>query len=158
MQQRAFTLIEVLLVTAIVVIVTATAWGLSASDRSFAVTSATTIFDAELAHAQTLAANGADITLDFAPAVSGSGVVLTLSPQPVDVPPVTLAADVSETSLGSPPFAIAVDAYGHAVSPQPCPAPGGYTLTFIAGGASAVRVLPCPAVAAGTPQTPAPVP
>lgn len=158
MKQQGFTLIETLLVTAIVVIVSAAAWGLTASDRSFAVGSAVTLFDAELAHAQALAADGSPIALNFAPAVSRAGVMLTLSAQPADVPPVTLSADLSEATLGAPPFSIAVDAYGHAVAPLPCPAAGGFALRFVAGAVSATRFLPCPAAAAGSPQTPAPMP
>jgi hypothetical protein len=127
-----------------------TAASLSFGNRAFETRSAATIFDAQLAHARTIAsAAGGTATLNFAITPSGTGVVVSITP--ADAPPETLRADVSESTLGKPPFAITVDAYGHAVAPQPCPS-GGYTLTFSAGPASEDRVLPCPATAAGSPE------
>ena len=149
--QRGTTLIEMLLVVAIVAMVSAVAF-LSSGNRLFETRSAATIFDALFAHARAVAAtNGGTATLTFAPAPSGSGAVVSLVPL-VDVPPQTLRADVSEAALGRPPFSISVDAYGHATAPGPCPAAGGYSLTFKAGAASEVRLLPCPVSAAGSPE------
>jgi len=147
--QRGTSLIEVLLTVAIVAMLWALA-SLSFANRPFETRSAATIFDAQLAHAIALASSaGGTATLNFAIAPTGSGTVLSLAPP--DGPAETLRADVSEAVLGKPPFAITVDAYGHAVAPQPCP-PGGYALTFSAGPASESRLLPCPASAAGPPE------
>ena len=157
--QRGTTLIEVLLVAAIVVIVSAIAWGFTSGDREFATQSAATIFDAQLAHARALAAtSGGAVTLVFTPASPGPGVVLSLAPDSDGVPPETLRADLSEPTLGQPPFSLAIDAAGHATASQPCPPAGGYTLNFLAGAASASRFLPCPVVAAGPPEPPGTVP
>jgi len=135
------------------------AWGFSSGDRAFAAQSAATIFDAELAHARALAAtSGGTVTLAFTPASPGPGVVLSLAPETDGAPPETLRADVSEAALGGPPLSISVDSYGHATGPQPCPAPGGYTLTFSAGPGVQTRFLPCPVVAAGPPEPPGTVP
>jgi len=159
MSERGFTLIETLVAVAIVMLLSLIAWGFSSGDRALAAQSAATIFDAELAHARALAAtSGEAVTLVFTPASPDPGVVLAFSPAPVDVPPETLRADVSEASLGQPPFAISVDPYGHATGPQPCPAAGGFTLTFSAGPGVQTRFLPCPAVAAGPPEPPGTVP
>ena len=126
---------------------------LSLSSRLFETRSSATVLDELLAHARTLAeTNGGVATLSFSPTTSGSGAVVTLSPP--DVPPETLHADVSEPALGQPPFSISIDAYGHALAPQPCPAAGGFTLTLAAGPASERRFLPCPVEAAGSPEPP----
>lgn len=157
--QRGTTLIEVLIVVAVIVIVSAIAWGVSSGDRAFAAQSAATIFDAQLAHARAIAASsGSAATLVFTPASPGPGAVISLAPDPDGVPAETLRADVSEASLGSPPFSLAIDAVGHATASQPCPAAGGYTLNFSAGPASASRFLPCPVVVAGPPEPPGTVP
>lgn len=149
--QRGTTLVEVLLVAAILAMISAIAFFGSGS-RVFETRSAATIFDAQLAHAQAIAAtSGGTATLAFAPAPSGSGTVVALSP-PADVPPQTLRADVSGPALGKPPFTISVDPYGHATAPAPCPPAGGFALTFAAGPASETRFLPCPVVAAGSPE------
>ena len=157
--QRGTTLIEVLLVTAIVVVVSAIAWGFTSGDRAFATQSAATIFDARLAHARAIAAtSGGAATLVFTPASPGPGAVVSLAPESDGVPPETLRADVSEASLGPPPFSLAIDAAGHATASQPCPPAGGYTLNFAAGAASESRFLPCPVVVAGPPESPGTVP
>jgi|GEM_PF-5016188 len=140
-----------LLVVAIIAMVSAVAF-LSSGGRFFETRSAATIFDAQFAHARAIAATaGGTATLTFAPAPGGSGTLVSLAP-PADVPPEPLRADVSEAALGRPPFSISVDAYGHATAPSPCPAAGGYALTFTAGPASEVRVVPCPVTAAGSPE------
>jgi hypothetical protein len=140
-----------LLVAAIVVMVSAVAF-LSSGARFFETRSAATIFDAQFAHARVIAATaGGTATLTFAPAPGGSGTLVSLAP-PADAPPEPIQADVSEPALGRPPFSIAIDAYGHATAPAPCPVTGGYALTFMAGPASEVRVLPCPVTAAGSPE------
>lgn len=150
MRERGFTLIETLLVVGIIVIISASGWGFAWNNRAFALKSATTIFDAELADARAVAAsNEGAATLVFAPAASG--VQLHVEPEAA-VAPQTLPADVSEAVLGSPPFSITVDAWGHATGLQPCPSGGAFVLTFAAGGSQDSRLLPCPAVAAGPPQ------
>ncbi len=149
--QRGTTLIEVLLVAAILAMVSAIAF-FSAGSRLFETRSAATIFDAQLAHARAIAAtNGGTATLSFARAPGGGGTVVSLTPAG-EVPPQALRADISEAALGRPPFSIAVDAYGHATSPSPCPSAGGYGLTFAAGPVSETRFLPCPVVAVGSPE------
>jgi prepilin-type N-terminal cleavage/methylation domain-containing protein len=106
--QRGTTLIEVLLVAAILAMISAVAF-LSSGSRGFETRSADTIFDAQLAHARAIAAtSGGTATLAFAPAPGGSGTVVSLSP-PADVPPQSLRADVTEPALGKPPFTISVD-------------------------------------------------
>jgi prepilin-type N-terminal cleavage/methylation domain-containing protein len=148
--QRGTTLIEVLLTVAIVAMLWTVA-SMSFGNRPFETRSAATIFDAQLAHARAIAsATGGTATLNFAIGPSGSGTVVSLSP--ADAPPETLRADVSEPAMGKPPFAITVDAYGHAVAPASCPSGGGYTLTFSAGPAWEERFLPCPATVAGPPE------
>ncbi len=148
--QRGTSLIEVLLTVAILAMLWAIA-SMSFGNRAFETRSAATIFDAQLAHARAIASTaGGTATLSFAIAPSGSGTVVSISP--ADAPPETLRADVSERTLGNPPFTITVDAYGRAVAPQPCPTQGGYTLTFSAGPASESRLLSCPASAAGPPE------
>ena len=148
--QRGTSLIEVLLTVAILAMLWAVA-SMSFGNRSFETRSAATIFDAQLAHAQAIASSsGGTATLSFATAPGGSGTAVSVTP--ADAPPETLRADVSEPVLGKPPFTITVDAYGRAVAPQPCPAGGGYNLTFTAGPASESRLLPCPASAAGSPE------
>jgi len=148
--QRGTSLIEVMLTVAILAML-GTVAAMSFGNRPFETRSAVTILDAQLAHAVALASSsGGTATLDFAKPASGSGTAISISP--FDAPPETLRADVSEAALGKPPFAITVDAYGHAVAPQPCPTGGGYTLTFSAGPASENRFLPCPASAAGSPE------
>ena len=148
--QRGTTLIEMLLVVAILAMISGVAF-LAASSRLFETQSAATVFDSLLAHAKTLAStNGGTATLAFSPAAIGDGTVVALSPP--DVPPETLRASVSEPVLGKPPFTITVDAYGHAVAPQPCPAAGGYLLAFTAGPASESRLVPCVLDVAGSPE------
>ncbi|HET9392115.1 MAG TPA: type II secretion system protein [Candidatus Rubrimentiphilum sp.] len=157
--QRGNALIEVLVVVAIILTVSAIAWGFSTGDRMFAAQSAATIFDVQLAHARAIAATGGSAaTLVFTPASPGRGTLISLAPDTDGVPPETLRVDVSETSLGAPPFSLAIDPSGHATASQPCPAAGGYTLTFSAGPASASRFLPCPLVVAGPPEPPGTVP
>lgn len=150
--QRGTTLVEMLFAIAILAIISALAF-LSFSGRMYETSSSATVFDALLAHAKTLAStNGGIATLSFAIAPSGSGTVVTLSPP--DIPPETLRADISEATLGKPPFAISLDAYGHALAPQPCPSAGGFTLTLSAGPATQTRFLPCPLDVAGSPEPP----
>jgi hypothetical protein len=150
--QRGTMLIEVLLVTAI-------AWGFTSGDRAFATRSAATIFDAELAHARAIAStSGSPATLVFTPASPGPGVVLSLEPGPDGVPPETLRADVSEVSLGTPPFSLAIDATGHATTSQPCPAAGGFTLTFVAVPACREPHSALPGGRRGPPEPPGTVP
>ena len=148
--QRGTSLIEVLLTVAIVAMLWTIA-SMSFGNRPFETRSAATIFDAQFAHACAIAsASGGTAMLSFAIAPGGSGTGVSISP--ADAPPETLRAGVSEPALGKPPFAITVDAYGHAVAPQPCPPGGGYTLTFSAGPASEDRVLACLATVAGPPE------
>lgn len=148
--QRGTSLIEVLLTVAILAMLWTVA-SLTLGNRPFEMRSAATMFDAQLAHAQTIASStaGGAATLSFAIGPAGSGTMVSVSP--ADAPPETLRADVSEATLGKPPFAITVDPYGHAVSPEPCPS-GGYALTFSAGPASEERVLPCALTVAGPPE------
>jgi len=149
-EQRGTSLIEVLLTVAILAMLWAFA-SMSLGNRSFETRSAATVFDALFAHARTVAsAAGGNATLSFAIAPSGSGTIVSLTP--ADAPPETLRADVSEAALGKPPFAITLDAYGHAVAPQPCPSAGGFALTFSSGPASESRLLPCAVTAAGSPE------
>ncbi len=148
--QRGTSLIEVLISVAILAMLWAIA-SMSFGNRTFETKSAATIFDAQLAHARTIASTtGGTATLSFAIGPGGSGTVVSISP--ADAPPETLRSDVSEPALGKPPFTITVDAYGRAVAPQPCPSGGGYALTFSAGAASESRLLPCPAMAVGSPE------
>lgn len=149
-RQRGTSLIEVMLAVAVLALLGALA-SLSFGNRAFEMRSSATLFDELLAHARAIASTaGGTATLSFAIPASGSGTVISIAP--ADAPPETLRADVSEATLGRPPFAISVDSYGHAVAPQPCPAGGGYSLTISAGAASESRFLPCPATAAGSPE------
>jgi len=149
--QRGTSLIEVLISIAILAMLWMVA-SMSFGNRTFETRSAATIFDAQLAHARTIASSdaGGTATLSFAIGAGGSGTVVSISP--AETPPETLRADVSEPTLGKPPFTITVDAYGRAVAPQPCPTAGGFALTFSAGPASESRLLPYPVTAAGSPE------
>lgn len=123
------------------------------SGRLYETRSSAMVLDALLAHARTLASTNSGIaTLNFAIGPNGGGTIVSLSPP--DIPPETLRADLSEATLGKPPFAISVDSYGHAVAPQPCPSAGRFSLTLTAGAASQTRFLPCPMEAAGSPEPP----
>lgn len=179
-RQRGTTLLEVMMVTAIAVLIAVAVFAWSQGARAFAMRSAVDQFDAVLADAQATAAssgNGATLVFDKpAGSAAGSGFTLTLySGRPsgsgamrnAGVPPLQSASAVSEARLGGVPFTIFLNAAGHAsgiagaVSPSSavtsdpgCP-PGedSIVLTFSDARSSAVRVLPCNAPVAGQPAS-----
>ena len=165
MRQQGFTLVEVVLVAAIVM-VAAAVLGFAFGSRPLALRSSATQFDAALAYGKALAATGGNgATLVFEPAARGSTITLyqgrpTVAGalRPAAIPPFSLDADVREASLGSPPFALFLSGAGRAsmakigagATPAPlatepaCPATGAWNLLFRADGAKEEsHVLAC---------------
>ena len=153
---------------AIAVAFTLAALGGFASAQRARAHAAAIQFDGLFVYAQALAASsGNGATVLFRPDASGCEVRVyagrPTSPQSVTVSavaPQMLPAQISEASLGQPPFALFLDSAGSAsalagygqtsgglfpVIPRqpPCPKPGGFTLLLEAGGATERRAIPC---------------
>lgn len=169
-RQRGTSLAEVVLAAAIVAMLAAAALDFTLGRRPFALRSALTHYDAALAYAQALALSANGATLRFDPASAEPGFVLTVlagridmgTASPSSLPPIAIAADVAEDTLGVPPFALVVDPAGHAQgyavpAQSTVPCAGGWTLRFHAGTASDRRSLPCPLAVAGSPAPPLPM-
>jgi prepilin-type N-terminal cleavage/methylation domain-containing protein len=162
---RGFTLIEVLVAVAVVVMVAAGGVGAAMGARSLAVSSAATEFDALLDAARTTAREfDGGATLVFEPDAYGDGFTARVygrrpSTGPllaIDMPAYDGRVGLSETNLlGAPAFALALHANGKiggirgdvlAGSAGPenaCPASGAYQLVFSYGGAKTTRTIPC---------------
>jgi prepilin-type N-terminal cleavage/methylation domain-containing protein len=180
MRQRGMTLLEVVIVCAIVVLFAAAALGLANGARAFGMRSATNQFDAALAYAQSLAAtsgNGATIAFDKNIAAGGSVLpgfeLIVYSGRPSaagalansSLAPMRSAATISEAKLGGVPFTIFLNSAAHAsgmsgtvttatvlASDPGCP-PGesSVVLTFSDARSSDTRTIPCNLPVAGTP-------
>src|SRR5579885_1619356 len=117
MGQRGFTLVEVLVSAAIVSLLVAAGFGLSASVHPLGARSAAAQFDAALDYARALAAqnpNGATLTVSAGRIAVYSGrptAAGALAPAPL-APLSTAGAQAAEVSLGSGPFALLVDGEG----------------------------------------------
>lgn len=134
MSQRGFSLLEAIIVAAIVATIAAFFFG-SAGSKPGAAHSAIEQFDAALAYARAVASASGSATMAFAPQNGATAITVA------GVPPFTIYATVRDKTLGPPPFAIVLDAAGHA-SGAGCPA-AGWDLTFRAGTKAEVRALPC---------------
>ncbi|HLI94990.1 MAG TPA: hypothetical protein VKT72_02765 [Candidatus Baltobacteraceae bacterium] len=175
MRERGITLVEVVIVAAIVVLIAAASLWLAQGARAYGMRSATRQFDAVLGYAQALAAtSGNGATLVFTSPASGDGFVLTVYSGRPDAPgaihlapmaPLTSAGNVREAKLGAVPFTIFLNGAGHAsgtaeaVTPRTvltsdpgCP-PGesSIVLTFSDPRATDTRTITCNAAVAGAP-------
>jgi prepilin-type N-terminal cleavage/methylation domain-containing protein len=165
-RQKGFTVIEMLIVVAIVVTVATIAFGMSPGARPMAMRSAVTQFDAALAYAKAIAAtSGNGATLLIVPSGPAGFTMSLLSGrptapqalQPAGIAPFTSDASISEATLGSPPFALYVNGAGRvsmahaavASTPAPaaaepaCPASGEWVLAFTDGRGTDTRRLAC---------------
>lgn len=180
MRQRGTTLVELVIVAAIVAFAAIAFWGMSQGARAFGMRSATDTFDAALAYAQALAAdsgNGATLVFEQRRSMDGSalpGFVLTIySGRPTGAgtfqkapgAPIESIANASEAKLGAVPFTIFLNGAGHAsgmtgtvntasvIANDPgCPAgETSVVLTFSDSRSSGTRSIPCNSVANGAP-------
>lgn len=164
MRQRGFSLIEVIIVVAIVITVATFVLAASSGARPYAARSAATQFDAALAYGRALAAtSGNGATLLFTPGRAGFAIsfysgrpTAAGALRPAAAPPMAAQAEVHEASVGPPPFALFLNSAGHATlaavaagtpapmsAEPPCPPGGSWTLTFADGRRQEERVLPC---------------
>ncbi|HTD36111.1 MAG TPA: hypothetical protein VK669_01260 [Candidatus Limnocylindrales bacterium] len=178
--EAGFTLVEIVVVVAIVVTTVLAGVAISLGSRSFAVATAASEFDHLLDSARTVARETQGATLVFSPDVFGDGTeVRVLAPgpngtlSPTKLPPFHTRAAIEESeSLGKAPFAFVVHATG-ALGGRPgyrtgnpatipevgCPARGWFHFLIHAAGATAERTLPCRITLAATgPLTLAPFP
>lgn len=182
--EAGFTLVEIVVVVAIVVTTALAGVAISLGSRSFAVATAASEFDHLLDSARTIARETQGATLVFAPDVFGDGTeihVLAPGPNgtlsPTKLPPFHTRAAIEESeSLGKAPFAFVVHATGalagrpgyrtgnpNAIPEVGCPARGWFHFLIHAAGATAERTLPCRITLAATgpltlaPWTPASV-
>ena len=179
-REAGFTLVEIVVVVAIVVTTVLAGVAISLGSRSFAVATAASEFDHLLDSARTVARETQGATLVFAPDVFGDGTeVRVLAPgpngtlSPTQLPPFHTRAAIEESeSLGKAPFAFVVHATG-ALGGRPgyrtgnpnvipevgCPPRGWFHFLIHAAGATAERTLPCRITLAATgPLTLAPFP
>ncbi len=183
MRQRGFTLIETLIVAAIVMTMAALVVVAYKGSRPFGMRSAVNQFDAAVAYARAVAStSGNGATIVFIARKDAQGAALpgfdaqlysgrpnSLGPI-VKVPVATFSStgDIAEASLGRPPFSIFVNSAGHAsgmraavtpnstVGAEPaCPSPPQLKFTFGATPATDTRTLPCAQPVAG-PAAPPP--
>jgi prepilin-type N-terminal cleavage/methylation domain-containing protein len=169
--ERGFTLIEMVIVVAIVATTVAAGFGVSLASRSFAVSAAATEFDHLLDSARTIAREVQGVTLTFAPDAYGDGTevrVLAGGPggalTPTTLPPLHTRATIEETeSLHQTPFAFIVHLTG-ALGGRPgfrfgdattaaevgCPPSGAFHFVIRAAGGSADRYVPCRITLAST--------
>jgi type II secretory pathway pseudopilin PulG len=169
--EAGFTLVEIVIVVAIVVTTVLAGVAISLGSRSFAVATAASQFDHMIDSARTIARETQGATLLFAPDVFGDGTeVRVMTPAPdgslsPTVMPVfhTRAAIEESESLGKAPFAFVVHASG-ALGGRPgyrtgnptsipevgCPASGSFHFLIHTAGATAERTLPCKITLAAT--------
>jgi type II secretory pathway pseudopilin PulG len=178
MNERGSSLIELLVVSAIVTALALAAIVGVAGTRPFALRSATSEFDALFARARALAAtsgNGATIVFLPQPGGHGGTTIALLAGRP-NAPEVVrvaasyaIAADARGESLGDPPFTMFVSSGGYVtgmggypalpfnpdglakIAKEP-PCPGGAlrvtSVIFSVASSSIVRQFPCPPVSA----------
>jgi prepilin-type N-terminal cleavage/methylation domain-containing protein len=175
--QRGFTLIEVLIVAAIVITVAAMAFGMSNGARPIAMRSSVTQFDAALAYGKALAGtsgNGATLVVEprvpegFSIDVYSGRPTTTNTLHPSGMATVAAEGNIAESTLGAPPLAIFINGAGHVSmaealangTPAPmasepaCPASGQWVLTFSDGRGQTgdTRALPCTKAVGGSPE------
>lgn len=180
MRQRGTSLVELLIVVAIIASIAMVLCALPQGARPFAMRSSTAQFDAALAYAQSLAASsGNGATMVFTQRLSPQGLpiagfVLTIySGRPTapgalaqaPMEPLLSTGDISEARIGAAPFTIFLNGAGHAGAMTGAVAPGSIiatdpgcppgesriTLTFSDARTSDRRVIPCNAAVAGPP-------
>ena len=135
MNQRGFSLLEAVIVAAIVATVAAFFFTSPLSSQPAAAHAAVAQFDAALAYARAYASAHGSATLAFT--AQNGRVTVTVQ----GAPPFVIDASVRDKTAGPPPFAIVLDGAGHA-SGAGCPA-GGWALTFRAGTRQADESLAC---------------
>ena len=135
MSQRGFSLLEAIIVAAIVATVAAFFFSVSVSSKPSGAHSAIAQFDSALAYARAVASAKGSATMTFAGQNAGTEITIA------GAPPFVIDAVTRDKTLGLPPFAIALDAAGHASGPG-CPSPG-WELSFRSGAREVARALPC---------------
>ncbi len=181
MRQRGFTLIEVLIVAAIVITV-AVFVAAAQIARPFGMRSAVSQFDAAVAYARSLAAgSGNGATIVFTARTDGQGAALpgfiaqVYSGRPNSLGPVakvsngtfSSSGDITESTLGKPPFSLFFNGAGHASgitgavttstdvnAEPPCPSGRGMSFRFTDPRATDTRTLACTEPVAGPPAAP----
>ena len=180
MRDRGYTLVEVVIVVAILALIAAASWSLYQGGRAFGTRSAAAQFDAALAYAQALAANsGNGATMVFAQLRSTDGsaepgfVLITYSGRPTSagalvrapLAPMTSIGDVREAKLGGVPFTIFLNGAGHAsgmsgtvntgtiiASDPGCPAgETSVVLAFSDSRETDTRTIACKTIVSGSP-------
>lgn len=173
-------LVELLVATAIAVIVMVACFALAQGSRALGTQSAVQQFDAAFAYAQSLAStsgNGATIVFEQRTAPDGTALggftLVVYSGRPTSssaitassLAPLNSTGDVAESVLGSPPFSVFLNSAGHASASSGAVAPGtaiasdpgcpsgesSVTLTFSDSRTSAARSIPCNTAVAGAP-------
>ncbi len=180
--QRGFTLLELCVVVAIVATAAVVSFAMAGGARAFGAQSAAVQFDATVAYARSLAAAGGNgATIVFTPRKDAGGAAVPgfsarvfsgrpngLGMQAAPVPPIGAMADISEASLGAPPFSVFFNSAGQAdavpgavtagallQSEPPCPGAGGLLRFRLSDPRMAiVRTLACKNVVAGAASAP----
>jgi prepilin-type N-terminal cleavage/methylation domain-containing protein len=185
-RQRGFTLVEVLIVAAIVITMAALVIASGQSARPFGMRSAADQFDAAIAYARSIAAgSGNGATIVFTLRKDGQGVAVpgfsarlysgrpnALGPiVPVPMPAMNSSGDISEATLGKPPFSVFFNSAGDAsaitgavaaasaLAAEPgCPG-GGSEMTFTLSDprSAVIRRLSCTQAIAGAAAAPFPL-
>jgi prepilin-type N-terminal cleavage/methylation domain-containing protein len=183
--QRGYTLLEMLIVAAIVVTVAGFGFAMAQGVHPFAMRSAAGQFDAAVAYARSVAAgSGNGATIVFTPRVDSAGTPLAgfvarlYSGRPnsggpivaLPIPPVTTEGEIEEASLGHPPFTIFFNGAGQAsgmagtvtvasdlANDPGCPARPSMVFTITDSRASTTRTLACPQAVAGPATPPSPL-
>jgi prepilin-type N-terminal cleavage/methylation domain-containing protein len=171
-RQRGFSLVEVLVVSAIALTLVGFGAALTRASHPFAMRSASVQFDAAIAYARSLAAtSGNGATIVFLPRTDAAGIALpgftarvyvgrpdAVGPiRAAEIPPLQADGSITEASLGVPPFSVFIDSAGHAsgmtgtvttatyLAGDPgCPGSGTMAFRLSGTRASATRTLPCP--------------
>lgn len=168
------TLLEVLLACAVLSVIAIAGMALAQGSRAGSRRSAVAQFDAELAYAESLAANsGNGATLVFTPGTTGDGFVLTVySGRPTSAGAMQQASlalihggAITEAKLSGIPFSVFLDGAGHASARSGSVSPGtivasdpgcplgepAIALRFSDSRGSDTRTIPCNAAIAGAP-------
>lgn len=169
------TLLEVLLACAVLSVIAIAGMALAQGSRAGSRRSAVAQFDAELAYAESLAANsGNGATLVFTPGTTGDGFVLTVysgrptsagAMQQSSLAPIHGGGTITEAKLGGIPFSVFLDGAGHASARSGSVSPGtivasdpgcplgepAIALRFSDSRGSDTRTIPCNAAIAGAP-------
>jgi len=184
-RQRGFTLIETLIVAAIVMTMAALVVAAFQNSRPFGMRSAVNQFDASVAYARAVAAgSGNGATIVFVPRRDVQGLLLPgfnaqiYSGRPNSLGPIakvpvgtfSSTGDISEAALGKPPFSLFFNGAGHASGARGvvtanttmpadpgCPTPPRMRFSFGTGAVTDTRTLPCVQALAGPAAAPSPL-